>query len=163
MAAQLNDRDRALIMADYHSGATQSTLAAKYEVSVATINKLCKGVERKFLGKISELVNLKSEFIEKSEIKVNSLLLDETPIEANAIRNMVNQKALDLQYFRHASLLISEKVLDKVKNEDLSMFDLEKAQNVIGKGKDNIYGKMPDTAVQVNTGATTYRWESDDE
>ncbi len=150
MATQLNDNDRARIMADYHVGISQNALAIKYEVSPATINKLCKGVVRKFEGKVNTMVRIKSELQEESEFQVN------------AFHREVEQKSRDLQFFRTASMVISKKVVEKVENEDMTMFDLEKAQDVLRKGKENIYGKMPEIAVQVNKAPTTYKWEGDD-
>lgn len=151
MARQLNDTDRAKILADFHVGMGQHALAIKYEVSPATINKLCKGKVRKHVEKVNTLVRIKTELQEECEFQVN------------AVHREVDQRSRDLQFFRTASMVISKKVIEKVENEDLSMFDLEKAQNVIGKGKENIYGKMPDTAVQVNNNQNTYKWESEDE
>ena len=45
--ARLNDDQREKILAQFHAGASQNELAKRFEVSPATINKLCKGIEPK--------------------------------------------------------------------------------------------------------------------
>jgi hypothetical protein len=69
---------------------------------------------------------------------------------AKAIESVVDEKTKDLIFIRKASLIVAQKAVYKVQNEDCSMQDLRNAQEVIGKGKENIYGKSPDTAIQIN-------------
>jgi len=47
--AKLTDEIKERIIADYNVGKSQNWLAKKYELSPATINKLCKGIVRKAL------------------------------------------------------------------------------------------------------------------
>lgn len=125
-------------MADFHAGITQNALALKYSVSPSTINNLCKGVTPKNIDKVNTLTRMKIE------------LAAQTECEANAIRQEVDLRTKDMEFFRSASLKIARKAIEKVAMEDLNMVDIERAQNVIGKGRENIYGRTPDTAVQIN-------------
>lgn len=145
--ARLTDKERASIMAEYHIGVSQNKLAIKYDVSPATINKLCKGVAPKHVNNVNELTRIKIELAAESELQVN------------VIDAEVNNRARDMKLFRDASILVLNKALNKLDSEDVSMADIERAQNVIGKGKENIYGKQPDTAVQINNQTKTYGWE----
>lgn len=145
--ARLTDKERANIMAEYHIGVSQNKLAIKYDVSPATINKLCKGVAPKHVNNVNELTRIKIELASESELQVN------------VIDAEVNNRARDMTLFRDASIFVLNKALNKLDSEDVSMADIERAQNVIGKGKENIYGKQPDTAVQINNQTKTYGWE----
>lgn len=65
--ARLNDKQRDMILADFHIGKSQNELAKKYDVSPATINKLCKGLIPKYKDKVNDVVALKSQLSRESE------------------------------------------------------------------------------------------------
>lgn len=65
--ARLNDKQRDMILADFHIGKSQNELAKKYDVSPATINKLCKGLVPKYKDKVNDVVALKSQLSKESE------------------------------------------------------------------------------------------------
>ena len=72
--ARLTDKDRELILADYHTGHfTQRELSRKYEVSTATINKLTKGIEPKHTDKVNAIVTATRELSLESEQEVNAV------------------------------------------------------------------------------------------
>lgn len=152
MATRLTDDKKAQIMADYHVGMSQNAISIKHDVSKGLVNKLCKDVEP--LNK--ELVNTLT--------RANIQLAGQNDRNVTAVHKAVTERMRDMEFFRMASIKIANKALEKVDCGDPTMFDLEKAQNIIGKGKENIYGKVPDTAVQVNNNSTqtTYKWESDE-
>lgn len=125
-------------MADFHAGINKNQLALKYEVTPAAVHKMCKGILPKNVDKVNSLI----------EVAVG--LQGQTILEVNSVNQQVSTKVADFEFFRSASMIIAQKAIQKVQTEDLSMFDIEKAQNIIGKGKENIYGKMPDTAIQIN-------------
>lgn len=72
--------------------------------------------------------------------------------EATIHNTIVDERTKDLMFIRTASMIISQKAVKKVQQDDgsLTIRDLKDAQDVIGKGKENIYGKQPDVALQIN-------------
>lgn len=136
MSAKLTESKKALIMADYHIGMSQNALAIKYDVSKGTINKMCKGVTPLNKETVNTLTRVQLELAGQNEQNVT------------AVNREVNERLQDMIFFRSASLRIIEKALDLA--EGANLHELEKAQNIIGKGKENIYGKAPETAIQVN-------------
>jgi DNA-binding Lrp family transcriptional regulator len=148
---RLTEIQKTKLLADYHAGVNKNQLALKYELSPVAVGKICKGITPKNAEKVNTLIN------------VAIGLEGQSSYELESINRQVSQKVADFDFFRSASMIVAKKAVEKVKNENLSMFDLEKAQSVIGKGKENIYGKMPETAVQINNQQTTYGWESDNE
>lgn len=135
---RLTDDDRQLLLADYHAGVNKNQLSIKYGITPAGVHKICNGIAPKHVDKVNMLVNIDQEMREQSKYELRSVV------------QQVSQKVSDMAFFRSASLIIAKKALEKVKTEDLSMFDLEKAQGVIGRGKENIYGRTPETAIQIN-------------
>lgn len=65
--ARLTEEKREQILSDYHIGKSQNFLAKKYEVSPATINKLCKGLKPKYKEKVNTVASIKKELYEESE------------------------------------------------------------------------------------------------
>lgn len=139
-------------LADYHAGAKQADVARKYKISTSLMSNIVAGAPPKNVVNIQELVRINDE-------------LSVQPREyVDAVINIADQKLKDLQYFRKASLIVSQAALERVQADpDMDMADIEKAQNVISKAKETVIGKTPDTAVQVNTGAVTYKWADTDE
>jgi hypothetical protein len=117
------------------------------------INKIVKGTSRTNTQVVKQLTDI-------------SGYLSGQPIEAvDAIEREVLMRVRDMEYFRAGSLKIINRALEKVDQDDITMYELEKAQNIIGKGRENIYGKHPDTQVNVqnnNSGQNSeirIRWE----
>lgn len=139
MAGKLTDELTIKIIADFHTGMSQGKLADKYQLSKATINKICKGMRPKNISRVEQLVRIKTE------------LMEQDIYSAKAVEREVDRKLKDLEFFRESSMTVTRRAMDLVvDSEQISMFDLEKAQSIIGKGKENIYGKSPETAVQIN-------------
>jgi len=137
--ARLNDEQREHILADYHIGKSQNELAKKYEVSPATINKLCKGVIPRHVEKVNELTRIKTELSEESEYQVN------------AIHKEVDERTKHIQFFNAASYKVTKSALAKIEADpDLGMADLRHASEIVSKQREGILGKMPDTAIQIN-------------
>lgn len=65
--AKLNDVLRDKIISDFNIGKSQNWLAKEYEVSPATINKICKGLTPKYKEKVNTVVSIKSELKRESE------------------------------------------------------------------------------------------------
>lgn len=61
------------IIADWKAGVSQNQLAKRYDVSPATINKLCKGIEQSNVHLVNSQVSVITELNGKSEYEVNSI------------------------------------------------------------------------------------------
>lgn len=118
-------------------------LAEKYSISRGKVGGLCKGVPRDGQG------------IVDVGIQYRQALAGQGGRMVDAIEREVDEKTKDLIFFRSASLIIAQKAVDKVQTEDCTMKDLRDAQEVIGKGKENIYDKAPTTAVNVSNTTQT--------
>ncbi|MCW8930885.1 MAG: helix-turn-helix domain-containing protein [Gammaproteobacteria bacterium] len=71
--ARLNDKERERIIADWKVGVSQNQLAKNYNVSPATINKLCKDVPQENIEIVNSKVSTIRALQEKSECEVNSI------------------------------------------------------------------------------------------
>ena len=65
--AKLTDDLKDKILSDFHIGKSQNWLATNYNLSPATINKLCKGLAPKYKEKVNTIVSIKSELSNESE------------------------------------------------------------------------------------------------
>lgn len=133
--ARLNDDQRAKIMADFHAGKSQNELAKKYEVSPATINKLCKGIEPKNIEKVNALTRIKTELAEQSEYEVN------------AIHSEVEERTRHIMFFNSAAV---KNVKEAMEKDCTSQFEFRARAETILKGREAVLGKTPDTAIQIN-------------
>lgn len=71
--AKLTDSIKQRILSDWKVGISQNQLAKRYDVSPATINKLCKGVEQTNIELVNTKVALITALQEKNEYEVNSI------------------------------------------------------------------------------------------
>ncbi len=71
--AKLNDDLKERILADWKAGVSQNQLAKRYDVSPATINKLCKGVEQTNVDLVNTQVAVITQMNSKSKCEVNSI------------------------------------------------------------------------------------------
>ena len=133
--ARLNDEQRAKIMAEFHAGKSQNELAKRYEVSPATINKLCKGVEPKNVEKVNTLTRINTELAEQSEYEVN------------AIHSEVEERTRHVMFFNSAAV---KNVSEAMKKDCTSQFEYRARAETILKGRETVLGKTPDTAIQIN-------------
>lgn len=133
--ARLNDVQREKILADFHIGKSQNELAKKYEVSPATINKLCKGVIPKHLENVNALTRINTELAGESEYQVN------------AIHKEVDERTRHIQFFTHSAIQnVQEAMTGKCENQN----DYRARADTILKGRETVIGKTPDTAIQIN-------------
>ena len=65
--AKITDEIRAKILDEFHLGKSQNWLANEYEVSPATINKICKGITPKYKEKVNIVSSIKSEILQESK------------------------------------------------------------------------------------------------
>jgi len=134
--------DKEAALTDWKTGEfTERSLAAKYKISVGTAHNLVTGVPKDLEPLIARQVSIKQELIKFSRQEVSKF------------EQVVCEKSADLAFYRASSNLISDIALQKVveKKTESTMMELKMAQEVIGKGKENVYGKPgADVAVQIN-------------
>ena len=129
--ARLNDSERELLLADFHTGQfKQRELAKKYEVSTATVNKLTKGIEPKHEQKVNAVATVHAQLEGESEQEVNAvhlaieektkhikLIMDNATKLAGKISTMTDQvdEPQDLRHLVEANdkLSITLKVNDR--------------------------------------------------
>ena len=96
--ARLTDKDRELILADYHTGQyTNRDLAKKYNTSHVTVGKMVKELDPKY----KEIVT--------TQVAINRELEDATFQEVTSVTNEVNK----LTKYTNLVNRIQEKALDK--------------------------------------------------
>jgi DNA-binding CsgD family transcriptional regulator len=71
--ARLSEKERDQILALWKAGKSQNSLALDFNVSPATINKLCKGVTQENLDIVNTQVAVIKAIAEKSEYEVNAI------------------------------------------------------------------------------------------
>ena len=133
--ARLTDDQREKILAQFHAGASQNELAKRFEVSPATINKLCKGIEPKNVDKVNTLTRIKTELAAQSEYEVN------------AIHSEVEERTKHILFFNAAAI---RNVQEAMNEPCASQQDFKARAETIVKGRETVLGKSPETAVQIN-------------
>lgn len=142
-----------VVKAFYERGFSLGEIIKRDEVEIKNRASICKTAAKEGWIKGNKETFVKKEIKIKQElaqIKEEKETLKETELEIH--NKIVSERMRDDIFFRKASHIISRKIIQKVQNEDLSMMELKLAQEGIGKGKENIYGKSPDVAI-TNTNA----------
>jgi len=140
--ARLSSEDREKILADFHIGESQNSLAKKYGVSPATINKICKGITPKFKDKVNTVTSIKRELIEESEY------------QSECFDAKVNDNLKHLIYFQNSALK-NQELANKQLNEDSELYDLKLHADLTSKNKQTVLGKDIDTQVNINNNQQT--------
>ncbi len=101
-----------------------------------------------------ELTNTELTLVEQGTAYQSGLgeIRAEHPNIAKAISDAVDERTRDLEFFRKGSLLIAQTAIKKVQKEstDMHVYEMKAAVETLGKAKETIFGKQPDTAIQVN-------------
>ena len=113
-------------------------LARRFDVSIGTVAKVTKGVAQDVAHLVNAGVQFKQGLAEQSEQVVN------------AVQNAVDQRTKDLAFFRTASMIVAKKAATKVQAENCTMQDVRHAAEAISKSKETIFGRQPETAIQIN-------------
>ena len=148
-----SDTEWEIVRAFYERGLSLAEIVARPEVNIKDRSSISKRAKQAgwIKGEKSTLVQAEVESKQKlAEIVEKKSTLNSTELEIHNI--IVSEMAHDNAFFRKASLIIAQKAVKKVQSEDCSMMELKAAQELVGKGKENIYGKSPDTAIQINNG-----------
>lgn len=109
--AKLTDDLKDKILSDFHIGKSQNWLATNYNLSPATINKLCKGLIPKYKEKVNTIVSIKSELSNESEYQV--FTFDKEVNEQLRLKNLVF-KATEKVIKKAIDIIDSGKVTDKL-------------------------------------------------
>ena len=132
--ARLTDEIRGKILDDFNLGKSQNFLANKYEVSPATINKLCKGLNPKYKDKVNTVSAIKSEILQESEYLVNTFDKE------------VNDRTKHLLFFQNSAIKGQQKANEMLDFVD-DMKDLLAYANLTKTNKETVLGKDPETVI----------------
>ena len=136
--ARLSEEDKEKILADFHTGHfSQRELAKRYGVSVATINKMTKGLKPKNEHKVNTLVSVNRELAEQSEHEVNS------------VYKVVDERVKHLLYFSDTALR-NQKLANEKISEESELYDLKLHSEITAKNKQTVLGKDVDTQININ-------------
>ena len=143
---RLNDAQREAILNQYHIGKSQYQLAKDFNVSPATINKMCKGIPPRLKDKVNE------------QVKVHRALGLESESQVKAFDKEVNDRIRHLALFNHSALenqrkanLAIDKIDDK-KIDEKNLHSLEAHSRITQRNKETVLGK--DKTVEIsNTNA----------
>jgi len=151
--AKLTDDIKKDIVAKWKAGWTQGNLAKEFEVSKATINKLCKNVEQENI----EIVN--------AQIAVKTQLAGKSEQEVNAITQVVDERTKHIDFFNN-SLLKNQSLVNKAHNQiEKDIEDnpnlaptylpaINTASQATARNRESILGKNPDTQVNIQNNNT---------
>lgn len=139
------------VRAFYERGFSLSEIAARPEVEIKDRKTISRKANNEGWVKGEKATLVETEI--KTKQAVNEIATAKATLNATELdihNTIVTERMKDEAFFRKASLLVAQTAIRKIQTESCSMMDLRAAQELIGKGKENIYGKSaPD--VQVNT------------
>lgn len=137
--AKLTNEIKDKILSDFHIGKSQNWLALNYELSPATINKLCKGLVPKYKDKVNKVSSIKSEVMQESEYLVN------------AFDKEVSKRVQHLLLFQDSAIK-NQQIANEMLNEANKIQDIESHARITKLNKETVLGKEPDTVIN-NTNA----------
>ena len=150
-----SDQEWETVRAFYERGFSLAEIVARPEVNITDRSSISKRAKQLgwVKGEKSTLVDDEVESKQKlAQVVEKKSTLNSTELEVH--NTVVTERIHDSIYFRNATILVTNRVIEKVRTEDLSMAELNMAQNTIGKGKETVCGKSPDTAIQINNAPT---------
>ena len=109
--ARLTDKDRENILAEFHVGKSQYQLAKDFEISTATINKLCKGLTPKLKDKVKGQVAINTSLQHESERQVKAF---EIEVSIQERRSNLVYGASEKLIKRTHDLIVSNRTVEKV-------------------------------------------------
>ncbi len=130
-----------VIVGQWRTGAYSiRDLARKHEVSVGFIAKHTTKIEKDGLAVVNAGVQYKQGLAENDEHFVN------------AVNDVVDERTRHIVFFNHAAIKnVSEAMMAKCENQN----DYKARADTISKGRADVLGKTPDTAVQINNNPIT--------
>lgn len=134
---RLTQETKDRILADWHIGKSQNSIAIEYECSPATVNKLCKGIEPKYKEKVNTVISIKSE------------LARENQYQSESFDKEVNKKLKYLLFFQDAAIRNQLKA-DGLLDDTQRMSDVESHSRITKNNKETVLGKTADSVVEDN-------------
>ena len=132
--AKITDEIRAKILDEFHLGKSQNWLANEYEVSPATINKICKGITPKYKEKVNIVSSIKSEILQESKFL------------SECFDKEVNTRTQYLLLFQNSALKNQAKANELLElTEDMK--DIESHSRLTKTNKETVLGKDPETVI----------------
>lgn len=131
----LTNSEKEQIIADWKAGRSQRWIAEEYQVNVARVNKLCKGVEQNNVAIVNADVFVKQELATRSKQEVN------------AVNTLVDEKTKHIQFFDSAAVLNIQEMLGKI-NEETKISEHKMASEAIEKAKATVCGK-PEAQINI--------------
>jgi len=145
--ARLTDKDRELIIADWHTGQySHSELGKRYNTSHVTIGKLCKDITPKHAEKVT------------AQIAIQTALAQESYNEVTAVNKAVEEGTKQLLFFNN-SLLKNQALANKKLNDELGLNELDVHSRLTTRNKEGVLGKAPDTSITNNVQVVTVEIE----
>lgn len=137
--ARLTEKDKELILADFHTGVySQRELAKKYSVSHVTIGKITKGITPKHKEKVT------------AQIAIQTELSEESYQEVTAVNNAVMEKTKHLIFFKNAALRNQKIANELLEDEDVNISTVESHSRITAKNKETVLGKDASINIQNN-------------
>lgn len=137
--AKITEDLKQRILAQFHIGKSQNWLATEYEVSPATINKICKGLTPKYKEKVNTVSAIQSEVLQESEYL------------SEYFDKEVNKRTQHLLLFQNSALRNQQKANEILDITD-DIKDLEAHARITKTNKETVLGKDPDMIIN-NTNA----------
>ena len=137
--AKITEDLKQRILAQFHIGKSQNWLATEYEVSPATINKICKGLTPKYKEKVNTVSAIQSEVLQESEYL------------SEYFDKEVNKRTQHLLLFQNSALRNQQKANEILDITD-DIKDLEAHARLTKTNKETVLGKDPDMIIN-NTNA----------
>lgn len=132
--AKITEDLKQRILAQFHIGKSQNWLATEYEVSPATINKICKGLTPKYKEKVNTVSAIQSEVLQESEYL------------SEYFDKEVNKRTQHLLLFQNSALRNQQKANEILDITD-DIKDLEAHARLTKTNKETVLGKDPDMII----------------
>jgi len=132
--AKITEDLKQRILAQFHIGKSQNWLATEYEVSPATINKICKGLTPKYKEKVNTVSAIQSEVLQESEYL------------SEYFDKEVNKRTQHLLLFQNSALRNQQKANEILDITD-DIKDLEAHARITKTNKETVLGKDPDMII----------------
>lgn len=129
------------ITAEWRTGEySQQDLADRHKVSKGFVNKITKGVAQDMAPVVTAGVQYKQGLAAQSDRIVT------------AVQDAVNERARLLAFFQDAA---ARNVAEALQAPCEGQKDFKDRAETIAKGKEVVFGKTPDTAIQINNAPGT--------
>lgn len=113
-------------------------LADEYKLTERCIHKMLAGYEHD------------NAHIVQAGVDYKSGLYNLSPLDAEIVTKIVDEKTRMVGFFNEVTVLNIRSMIGKI-DKKTSIYDHKLAQSAIKEGKETVFGRQPEVAVQVNT------------